>query len=97
MVEILKTADGSCLWRQNSFIAGYLEEHVTGISYGVALWMPEGMHNQGRYIYRGGTCPLAAIQLVQVTDRQIITGDDNIGFSCLDGFGKGVQRRKARI
>ena len=98
MVQILNTADGSCLWCQNSFLACDLEEHVTGINYGVALWMPEGMHNQGRYIYlRGGTRPLAGIQSVQVTDRQIITGDDNIGFSCLDSFGKGSQRSKARI
>jgi hypothetical protein len=30
------------------------------------------------------------MQLMQVMNRQIITGNDNIGFICLDGFGKRI-------
>ena len=100
-MEILETTDGGCLWCQNCFIAGDLEEHVTGINDRVALWRPQGTHNQGRNIDpRGGAFPFARMQLMQVMqvmNRQIITGNDNIGFICLDGFGKRIEWAKARI
>ena len=90
-MKVVKTPDDGCFWCQNPFFTGDFEQSLPGSNDREALRIPQGVLNQGRNIYPGGTiCPLAGVQLMQVANRQIITGNENVWSGRLDRFGKGL-------